>query len=582
MPYYLGKLPARPNAVKLKFRNYLAGTQAIQVPSDFGHEEWTNPPISWGMYGNDQYGDCLAEGTLVSGQNASAALKSRYSGQLVTITLLSGKRLTVTPKHGILTTQGFAQAKTIKNGDYLVGTLGSQVLPGATPLSTKGHIDNSPAPVQEVFSSFLIAGSPGRVVMPGAIDLNGDERFLDGNVEIVGANCFLRDELDAPLRKPDTQNKIGTTSQLKSQFVRFCALRQAAWRMLLAAYRDMRSGNYGLLFGPAHLGVAQSQGLSLCAQDLPGFDDLLLEMPMWNSEFFGHRKHGCTRGIFPNGGAHIAVEPLTEQSLGLGHGSWPAASRAKPSSDGFLTNPELFSDLQRRFPGLIEADRVINVDVQGNVRSHIYDLSTNCRWYIADGIVTHNCVIAGGAHEEVLWNRMGGNVIGFNTSDLLRDFSAITGQPPSPSVGADMQQAASYRRTVGLLDASGVRRKIAAYLEILPGNLPELYQAMYLFGAVGVGIQFPTYAFDQFKNHQSWHIVSGGQIEAGHYIPAVALRSNIVCVTWGRFQAMRPSFYSAYCDEVVAYVTQESLVNGKSPEGFDYAQLVADLNALNG
>jgi hypothetical protein len=193
-----------------------------------------------------------------------------------------------------------------------------------------------------------------------------------------------------------------------------------------------------------------------------------------------------------------------------------------------------------------------------------------------------DCVIAGGAHEEVLWNRMGGNVIGFNTSDLLRDFSAITGQPPSPSVGADMQQAASYRRTVGLLDASGVRRKIAAYLEILPGNLPELYQAMYLFGAVGVGIQFPTYAFDQFKNHQAWHIVSGGQIEAGHYIPAVALRSNIVCVTWGRFQAMRPSFYSAYCDEVVAYVTQESLVNGKSPEGFDYAQLVADLNALNG
>jgi hypothetical protein len=193
-----------------------------------------------------------------------------------------------------------------------------------------------------------------------------------------------------------------------------------------------------------------------------------------------------------------------------------------------------------------------------------------------------DCVIAGGAHEEVLWNRMGGSVIGFNTSDLLRDFTAITGEAPGPDNGADMQMAASYRRSVGLLDASGTRRKIAAYLEIQPGNLQELYTAMYLFGAVGVGIQFPSYAFAQFSSHQSWHIVSGGTIEGGHYIPAVALRSNIVVVTWGRFQAMRPSFFSAYCDEAIAYVTQESLVNGKSPEGFNYAQLTADLEALNG
>ena len=43
---------------------------------------------------------------------------------------------------------------------------------------------------------------------------------------------------------------------------------------------------------------------------------------------------------------------------------------------------------------------------------------------------------------------------------------------------------------------------------------------------------------------------------------------------------MRPSFFSAYCDEAVAYVSPNALVNGKSPEGFDYATLVADLNAL--
>jgi len=191
-----------------------------------------------------------------------------------------------------------------------------------------------------------------------------------------------------------------------------------------------------------------------------------------------------------------------------------------------------------------------------------------------------DCVVAGGAHEHKLWSRIGGKQIGFNTIDVLRDFTAITGQQPSPTVGADMQQAASYRRCVGLLDSDGNRHKIGAYLEVNPGDLQELYIAMYLFAAVGIGIQFPTTAFDQFNKHKAWQVIGGAQIEAGHYIPGVALRSNIVCVTWGRFQAMRPSFYLTYNDETIAYVSPDELVNGKSPEGFDYATLQADLAAL--
>jgi hypothetical protein len=205
---------------------------------------------------------------------------------------------------------------------------------------------------------------------------------------------------------------------------------------------------------------------------------------------------------------------------------------------------------------------------------------------IAWGVLGNNqygdCVVAGGAHEHMLWNRMAGRNLTFNTSDVLADFQSITGQPPSATVGADMQQAASYRLKTGLLGADGRRHKIAAYLEISPGNLKELYAAMYLFGACGIGFRFPNTAFDQFRQHQSWHLVSGMSFDgSGHYVPCFALRSNIVCVSWGRFVAMRPSFFSALCDEAVAYVTQESLINGRSPEGFDYPALLADLHSLS-
>jgi hypothetical protein len=190
------------------------------------------------------------------------------------------------------------------------------------------------------------------------------------------------------------------------------------------------------------------------------------------------------------------------------------------------------------------------------------------------------CVVAGAAHETLLWNRMAGKTISITTRDTLEDFTAITGRPPSVNVGADMQKAASFRRTTGVRDSTGARHKIGAYLEIATGNLNELYQAMFLFGAVGIGVQFPVSAMDQFSRHQAWSVVHGSRIEAGHYIPCVALRGNIVVVTWGRFQAMRPSFFVEYCDEAVAYVSPEALTAGKSPEGFDYQTLVNDLRQL--
>jgi hypothetical protein len=194
-----------------------------------------------------------------------------------------------------------------------------------------------------------------------------------------------------------------------------------------------------------------------------------------------------------------------------------------------------------------------------------------------------DCVVAGGAHEHMLWNQMAGNTLTFNDRDVLHDYTAITGLPPNPLTGADMQQAASYRLKTGLLGADGQRHKIAAYVRLRPGNLQELYAAMYLFGAVGVGIRFPQQWFGQFTRREAWRITSGMTFTGmGHYVPCMALRSNIVCVTWGRFQALRPSAYSYLCDEAIAYISEESLVQGKSPEGFDLEALLADARAITG
>lgn len=194
-----------------------------------------------------------------------------------------------------------------------------------------------------------------------------------------------------------------------------------------------------------------------------------------------------------------------------------------------------------------------------------------------------DCVWAGAAHETMMWNLEGGHGVTFSAASVLSDYSAVTGfnpDDPNSDQGTDVGDAAAYRRKTGLLDASGKRHKVAAYLSLKPGELTELYQAMYLFGAVGIGIEVPSSAMDQFNAGQPWAYVRGAKIEGGHYIPLVARRDNLECVTWGQVQEMTLGFFERYCDEAVVYLTEEMLLNGKSPEAFDYATLQADLKAV--
>lgn len=195
------------------------------------------------------------------------------------------------------------------------------------------------------------------------------------------------------------------------------------------------------------------------------------------------------------------------------------------------------------------------------------------------------CVLAGAAHESMLWTRMSQNCIDatFTDANVLAAYSEITGfnpNDPNTDQGTDMKEAASYRRKTGITDSKGNVHKVAAYLSVAPGNLTEHYQALYLFGAVGIGIECPSNVIDQFDAGKPWSVTKGTKIEGGHYIPTVAKRTHLECVTWGRIQGMTTGFFGKYNDESVAYLSEEMLDNRKSPEGFDYDALLADLNSL--
>lgn len=196
-----------------------------------------------------------------------------------------------------------------------------------------------------------------------------------------------------------------------------------------------------------------------------------------------------------------------------------------------------------------------------------------------------DCVFAGGAHETRLWNAEAGRTVVITGKESIADYAAVTGYDPQTGgndEGTSVRDALKYRQKTGLLDAAGHRHKIGAYLALEAGNWEQMLEAAFLFGAVGIGIDFPESAMDQFDAGQPWDVVPGALTDGGHYVSAVRMGDQLYVVTWGREQAVTRAFYEQYNDEAWAIVSPEALSNGVSPEGFDLPTLVNDLRGLKG
>lgn len=197
-----------------------------------------------------------------------------------------------------------------------------------------------------------------------------------------------------------------------------------------------------------------------------------------------------------------------------------------------------------------------------------------------------DCVFAGGDHEVMLWNAERGKAVTFTGADSIADYSAVTGYNGTPATdrGTDMRTAMLYRKSTGLRDSAGKRHKITAFAALAAGDLNQVKQAIWLFSVAAVGIQFPSYAMDQFNAGLPWSVRRSGSIEGGHYVPVVGYDPTadlFFCVTWGRLQPVTPGFLAKYMDEGYAPLSSEARKHGRTLEGFDYRQLKADLTAIN-
>jgi len=197
-----------------------------------------------------------------------------------------------------------------------------------------------------------------------------------------------------------------------------------------------------------------------------------------------------------------------------------------------------------------------------------------------------NCVWAAAAHDMYLWSLIGGRPrIHITTLDTLLDYGAVTGfrtDDPSTDKGTLMSAAVEYYRTVGIRDSSGERHQISSYVALNPGDLDQLATAVYLFGAIDIGISISSAQSQQFEQGVPWHSTIN-PFTGGHCVPIVGRNSagNFLCITWGRLHAITPEFIQKNMDEGYAYLSDNIIgLSGLSPENFNQAQLKKMLSQL--
>jgi len=204
------------------------------------------------------------------------------------------------------------------------------------------------------------------------------------------------------------------------------------------------------------------------------------------------------------------------------------------------------------------------------------------------------CTIADGDHEDKAAEAAAGNAVVASTdAEILAIYSAVTGFDPNAGPpgnnptdnGAVMQDVRSYWQKTGFT-LGGQSHKILLFAELDVHNDTLVRWALDQFGAVGIGVNFPRSAMDQFNAGQPWNtLTNDGGIEGGHAVAVVGYDGTYwYVVTWGQIQKVTPAWWRAYVEEAWTALTADfvNAHSGDDPLGGTLYDLGAQFAAVTG
>lgn len=333
---------------------------------------------------------CVTGDTVVSGPLPEKVFTRHYTGDIVVIQTASGKHLSITPNHPILTQRGWINAGTLKEGDDVISSADSD---GA---ALAVGVDNyhMPAVISKVAESFGVIATEMECSTP---DFHGDG--IGSKIYVVRSNGLLRNELQLS----------GFQHGFKDLFAMRSAGAGSNNCFGLPCFSDVATLFERLLvrlgmiakdpfpFFQGNLVATQSVGFGGCSAFRSGYAQTGCDGRTSNTECFCNSLFSFTSKIAGgNFGVGKLLQVMTQSSvLTASHGIplfLGAQQSAFPENFGktLPTDTELGSNLLGCLTGKVGLDRVLKVTIR-RFSGHVYNLQTESGWYFSNGIITHNC-----------------------------------------------------------------------------------------------------------------------------------------------------------------------------------------------
>lgn len=201
------------------------------------------------------------------------------------------------------------------------------------------------------------------------------------------------------------------------------------------------------------------------------------------------------------------------------------------------------------------------------------------------------CVIAARYHRIGQLTALAGKGFVASNAQIITDYQRVGGYRGTEATdnGCDMVTNNNDGVTHGYADGS----KDAGWLVVDGTDQQQMKQVIYLFeGSVDLGIELPDAWLSPFpeKNGFVWDVAGEPNPANGHCIQAIDYNAQgIIVATWGlwgivTWAAAKKYLARSAFGETYLHINKDQVasVNAKSPNGFDWATLVADFDELGG
>lgn len=374
-----------------------SGTDPVfpSLAAAFGKIDPTGPDDLTNTYLNI-HPNCLVPGGTILAEGVMAHSCREYDGPVVTLVTSKGNRITVTPNHPILTTEGFVPAGMLQENQKIIEATGEyRFLFGEAPNNI-----NIPTPVEDIGHSLIETCGGATIRVKGsAIQFHGDG-ISNSEVNVVLPECFRVCEGDALRCKPVKEESFPSAHFRGLPFLSKRALFQFFKRAFCATYS-----------------VMSRFGFSLCIETVPVEGEQAANIRGRTATFSSNLRKSKTLLMqgqellkFLRSGLNVSrrhikkfLSRLSGEEPIIQHSAFDSVfGYAKMFRYLRISDPLAAEGLQRLLrQDVLVISNLVHVSTS-EYHGRVYNLQTKYGFYTYNSVVTHNCL-----HIILPWTEAG-------------------------------------------------------------------------------------------------------------------------------------------------------------------------------